>query len=145
MGQNSTSLIAELGRVALYKRSQGRVARGITAAVIAVISCYGAWALYNAFLNRARLSPELKYGIPALIAFSGVWIAFRFVHHDRFAEFLIATESEVDKVHWPDRKHVHRATVVVVVTMLLMGAMLFVFDLVWQIVFEAIGFLEYTG
>lgn len=142
MGQGSTSLLAELGRASLYKRSQGRVARGVTAAVIAIISCYGSWALYRTFLTR--LSPELKYGVPGVLAFLGVWVAFRLTHHDRFAEFLIATESEVDKVHWPDRKHIHRATVVVVVTMLLMGAMLFVFDLVWQVVFEAVGFLEYT-
>lgn len=142
MGQNSTSLLSELGRATLYKRSQGRVARGVTAAVIAVVSCCGSWALYRTFL--IRLAPELKYGIPCLLAALGVWIAFRVTQHDRFAEFLIATESEVDKVHWPDRKHIHRATVVVVVTMLLMGAMLFVFDLVWQVVFEAIGFLEYT-
>lgn len=142
MGQGSTSLLAAFGRTSLYKRSQGRVARGVTAAVIAVISCYGAWTLFRSFLMR--LDPSLKYGIPFAIVALGLWVAFRLVNHDRFAEFLIATESEVDKVHWPDRKHIHRATVVVIVTMLLMGALLFVFDLVWQVVFEAVGFLKYT-
>jgi len=142
MGLNAASLLAELGRVNIYKRSQGRVARGVTFAVIAVISCYGTWALYQSFLagEDVALSVVLPVGMASL----GTWIAYRVVNHDRFAEFLIATESEVDKVHWPDRKHVHRATVVVIVTMLLMGAMLFVFDFVWREFFQLIGFLEYT-
>ena len=144
MGQNSTSLLTEMGRLSLYKRSQGRVARGVTAAVVAIIACYGSWTLFRTFLSRAD-SPVFKYVLPLALAGGGVWIAFRLVNWGRFAEFLIATESEVDKVHWPDRKHIHRATVVVIVTMLLMGAMLFVFDLVWQVFFEAIGFLKYTG
>jgi preprotein translocase subunit SecE len=55
---------------------------------------------------------------------------------------LIATETEVEKVHWPDRQHVQRASVVVIVTMLLMGGMLFLFDVVWRFVFSYIGFLQ---
>ena len=140
MGLNAGSLLAELGRYQLYKRSQGRVARGITFGVIAVISCYGSWSLYQSFLIGKDVA--LGVGLPTGLAALGVWIAYRLVNHEQFAEFLIATESEVDKVHWPDRKHVHRATVVVVVTMLMMGAMLFVFDFVWREFFHLIGFLE---
>ncbi len=66
------------------------------------------------------------------------------INQPKFAEFLISTESEVEKVHWPDRPHVHRATVVVLVTMLLMGALLFVFDMIWQRFFSLIGFLEFV-
>lgn len=143
MGQNATSLISEFSRVSLYKRSQGRLARGVTAVVVGVISSYGSWSLMQTFLSRSQ--PAVKYGVPGFLAALGLWIAFRLVNHERFAEFLIATESEVDKVHWPDRKHIHRATVVVIVTMLLMGALLFVFDLIWQVVFKAVGFLEYVS
>jgi len=143
MALNALSLLAELGKANLYKRSQGRVARGVTFAVISIISCYGTWAFYQTFLTEKNFL--LKVVFPVLVAASGVWIAYRLVNHDRFAEFLIATESEVDKVHWPDRKHVHRATVVVIVTMLLMGVMLFVFDFVWRKFFEIVGFLELTG
>ena len=120
------------------------MARGVTAAVVAVIACYGSWTLFRTFLSRAD-APVIRYVLPLALAGGGAWIGFRLVNWGRFAEFLIATESEVDKVHWPDRKYIHRATVVVIVTMLLMGAMLFVFDLVWQVFFEAIGFLKYTG
>jgi preprotein translocase subunit SecE len=69
-------------------------------------------------------------------------MAFRAIHFEKFAEFLIATEAEVEKVHWPDRQHVHRASVVVIVTMLFMGGLLFVFDMIWRTVFSAIGFLQ---
>ena len=70
--------------------------------------------------------------------------AFRVIHHDKFAEFLIATEIEVEKVHWPDRQHVQRASIVVIVTMLMMGAMLFIFDMIWRYVFSLIGFLQFV-
>lgn len=86
-------------------------------------------------------APVVRWSVLGIVTLLGVWVAFRVVHHAQFAEFLISTESEVEKVHWPDREHVRRATVVVIVTMLLMGALLFVFDLVWQWLFTQIGFL----
>ena len=151
MAQNSgTTFVSELTRVSVYKRSQGKRARLLTSAAIALITFLGAMSLQRSFLMGTGLSEALgvpqavtKWGIPGLICAVGFWIAFRVIHHERFAEFLISTESEVEKVQWPDRQHVHRATIVVIVTMLLMGALLFVFDFIWQKVFSFIGFLEF--
>lgn len=141
MSQNTeTTLAADLASPRLYKWGQGKLARRLTGLAVAAIAVLGAWSLQSAFLVDS--SDAVKYGIPGLICVVGVWVAFRIVNHAKFAEFLISTESEVEKVHWPDRAHVHRATVVVVVTMLLMGGFLFVCDMLWQYVFTAIGFLE---
>lgn len=141
MSQNSANtFLAELTSFSFYKRNQGRLARRLTWAAIAAIAILGAWALRNAFL--IPLDDSIEYGVPGTIGLLGCWLGFRVIHHPKFAEFLIATESEVEKVHWPDRPHVHRATIVVMVTMLLMGALLFVFDMVWRKVFTLIGFLE---
>lgn len=107
---------------------------------MAAVALLGAWSLQATFLVDS--SGAVKYGVPGAIGLIGLWTGFRIINHARFAEFLISTESEVEKVHWPDRAHVHRATVVVVVTMLLMGGFLFVCDMVWQYVFTAVGFLQ---
>ena len=144
MSQNSANtFLAELASTSFYKRNQGRLARRLTWAAISAIAILGAWALRNSFLIGSD-NWVIEYGIPLTIGAFGVWLGFRVIHHPKFAEFLIATESEVEKVHWPDRPHVHRATIVVMVTMLLMGAMLFVFDMIWREVFSYIGFLDFV-
>lgn len=143
MSQNSANtFLAELASFSLYKRNQGRLARRLTGAAVAAIAILGAWALRNSFLIGSNSA--IQYGIPLTIGAFGCWLGFRVMHHPKIAEFLIATESEVEKVHWPDRPHVHRATIVVMVTMLLMGAMLFVFDMIWREIFSYIGFLEFV-
>lgn len=143
MAQNSgRTFWSELASSGLYKRSQGRLARRLTGAAIAAIAILGAWSFQVTF--AADAAAPLKYGVPGAVAVLGCWLAFRVIHHEKFAEFLIATETEVEKVHWPDRQHVHRASVVVIVTMLMMGAMLFVFDVIWRYIFSAIGFLQFV-
>jgi preprotein translocase subunit SecE len=56
---------------------------------------------------------------------------------------LISVESELDKVVWPGRKQVMQSTVVVIVTMLFLGAFLFVVDFMWRWLFTLISFIEY--
>lgn len=141
MSQNpENTFVSDLLSTRLYKWSQGRLARRLTGVAVAAIAILGAWSLQSTFLVDS--SNAVKYGIPGAIGLAGMWLGFRLINHSKFAEFLISTESEVEKVHWPDRAHVHRATVVVIVTMLLMGGFLFVCDMVWQFVFTRIGFLE---
>lgn len=57
-------------------------------------------------------------------------------------EFLIATDGEMKKVNWSTRKDVIGSTWVVVVAGVLIAAMLFVFDFVFQTFFRLIGVLE---
>lgn len=141
MAQNSGGTFwSELASTGLYKRSQGRLARRLTGVAIAAIAVLGAWSFQVTF--AAEATAAIKYAIPGTVAILGCWLAFRVIHHDKFAEFLIATETEVEKVHWPDRQHVQRASIVVIVTMLVMGGMLFLFDVIWRAVFTYIGFLQ---
>ncbi|MFT5323952.1 MAG: preprotein translocase SecE subunit [Planctomycetaceae bacterium] len=144
MAQNSGGTFwSELASTGLYKRSQGRLARRLSGVAIAAIAILGAWSFQVTF--AAEATAPVKYGIPGAVAILGCWVAFRVIHHEKFAEFLIATETEVEKVHWPDRQHVQRASVVVIVTMLAMGGMLFLFDFIWRTVFTYIGFLQLGG
>src|SRR5207302_1449682 len=60
-----------------------------------------------------------------------LWLAYRLVNFPPFADFLIATEAELNKVSWVTRRRLIQDSVVVLVTMLLMTAFLFVIDIAW--------------
>jgi preprotein translocase subunit SecE len=58
------------------------------------------------------------------------------VNWPKFADFLISVEAEMTKVSWPTKTELYRASLVVIFTMALMAVVLFVFDLVWQAIFD---------
>jgi preprotein translocase subunit SecE len=64
----------------------------------------------------------------------GGWAAFRIVNIPRFADFLISVEAEMNKVSWPNRNELWRASVVVIVVIFLLTAILFGYDFVLRMV-----------
>ena len=60
-----------------------------------------------------------------------LWIGWRLVNYPPFADFLIATEAEMNKVSWTTRKRLVQDTLIVLTTMLLLTVFLFVVDVVW--------------
>ncbi len=66
-------------------------------------------------------SPLWRLALPAAFAVVLGWIIFRIVHFPPFAEFLIATEAEMNKVSWTNKEDLIRATTVVLATVLLMA------------------------
>ena len=60
-----------------------------------------------------------------------LWFAWRVVNLPTFAEFLIATEAEMNKVSWTSRRRLYQDTIVVLVTTLLLTLFLLVVDLFW--------------
>ena len=66
-----------------------------------------------------------------LLLVGSVWLAWRIVNVPAFADFLIATESELNKVSWTTRQRLMQDTIVVLVTMVLMAVFLFVVDIAW--------------
>jgi len=69
--------------------------------------------------------------IPILLGLGLFWIAWRVVNWPTFADFLIATEAEMNKVSWTTRKRLVQDTIVVLVTVFLLTVFLFVIDIVW--------------
>jgi preprotein translocase subunit SecE len=63
----------------------------------------------------------------------GLWVGYRLVQFPPFADFLIAVEAELNKVAWPSRTELVRASVVVIVLMFGLTLVLFTYDtiLVW--------------
>ena len=140
----------ELWRVGLYKRSQGRITRQVTFAALAVCFAIGMWRL-SEFLSTANpkflhfglpdnvISGGLRWGLPGLLLLIGWWIAYRAVNLPAFADFLIAVEAEMNKVSWPARGELFRASVVVLVTIVSLAILLFVYDAIWRSLFHLMG------
>ncbi len=63
-----------------------------------------------------------------------------------FADFLIATEAEMNKVSWTTRRRLIQDTIVVLVTVFLMTMFLFLVDIMWiQILsWPYVGVLQYN-
>jgi preprotein translocase subunit SecE len=125
----------DMFQIGLYKRNQGRVTRQITFAALALIVGLGAWRLYEFFAPSAFTN----YGVPWILGIAGVWLSFRVVNMPRFADFLIAVEAEMSKVSWPTRKELFRGSVVVIVTIVVLAAVLYIFDFVWAFLLRLLG------
>ena len=69
--------------------------------------------------------------MPVVCAGLALWFAWRLVNVPRFADFLIATEAEMNKVSWTTRRRLIQDTIVVLVTVFLFTVFLFAVDLLW--------------
>lgn len=77
------------------------------------------------------LLPAVQVTVPLLLLGLTLWMAWRIVNLPAFGDFLIATEAELNKVSWTTRSRLYQDTLVVLTTMVLMAAFLFVVDIAW--------------
>jgi len=113
----------------LYKRTQGRIARQATFGAIALAVLLGCWQLSDVLRDYGT---AIQYGVPGLLLLLGWFLAFRVVNWPRFADFLIAVEAEMNKVTWPSRSELIRASAVVLITIFLLATVLFLYDMFWR-------------
>jgi preprotein translocase subunit SecE len=123
------SLMQEMVRAGVYKRTQGKITRQVTFAALFISIALGCWQLSLAFKGTGTL---YQYAIPSLLTAVGAWFAYRLVNYPVFADFLIAVEAEMVKVNWPSRKELFRASIVVLVTMVALAVILFLYDMIWK-------------
>jgi preprotein translocase subunit SecE len=136
------SILPELFRFGLYKPNQGKLVRQATFIGIVLVVLFGCYSLSVGLLGG--YDQEIRVGVPVAVLVVLAWVAFRVVNVPRFADFLIAVESELEKVVWPGRRQVMQSTIVVLVTMFFLGAFLFGVDFVWRWFFSLINFIEYN-
>ena len=125
----------------IYKPTQGRIVRQATALALALVVASGVWKLIGELSDAD--TQIIRLGIPLALGLVSAWLIFRLINKPRFADFLISTEAEMAKVSWPSRPELFRATGVVLVTMLVLAASLFTFDIIWQTVFQWLGVLQF--
>lgn len=94
--------------------------------------------------RRLVLLPAVQFTVPLLLLVVSLWLAWRVVNYPTFADFLIATEAELNKVSWTTQRRLVQDTIVVLVTVFLMSFYLFAMDQVWRVVlsWKPIGVLQ---
>jgi len=136
------TMLGELAKTKVYKPTQGRIVRQLTALAIWVIVGLGCWSFHGTLrgLNLFEGSSEVLRPIISLgLLFFGAWFGFRAVNLPSFADFLIAVEAEMKKVTWPGKDELVRAAIVVIFTIFFLAVSLFLFDVIWQQVFVTLG------
>ena len=119
------NFVANLASARIYKPLQGKWARLYTGLALALIIVLG---LYQLFEHLSAYSILTRAGVVTAIGVVLGWITFRILQYPPFVEFLIATEAEMNKVSWTSREDLKRATIVVLVTVLVMTVYLFGVD-----------------
>src|SRR5208283_436412 len=91
------------------------------------------WALHMPFApgQHLVLLADVRFSVPLLLSAATLWLALRIVNFPAFADFLIATEAELNKVSWTTRKRLVQDTIVVLVTVFLFTLFLFLVDILW--------------
>jgi preprotein translocase subunit SecE len=134
--------LANLVHTGLYKPMQGRHARLYTGLGLGLIVLAGAYQVSQASLEYA---PLLRFGLPVAFAAILGWIVLRLIHFPPFADFLIATEAEMNKVSWTTKDDLIRATTVVLTSVVMMALFLFIVDRLWTLILQLIGVLQFGG
>lgn len=92
--------------------------------------------------STLTLLPSIQYTVPLLLILGSIWFAWRVVNVPAFADFLIATEGEMNKVSWSTQKKLIQDTIVVLSTVFLMSVFLFVVDYGWKLILQPLGVLH---
>jgi preprotein translocase subunit SecE len=152
----------ELLRATAYKRSQGRITRQVTFGALAVTVLLGVWRMsltlraalgagewayllhvpYTAWYYLPVRPAVVYYCLPAILLLVGWWTAYRAVNLPAFADFLIAVEAEMNKVSWPSRSELMRASMVVMASILFLGFILAGYDFLWIWMFHFLHFFS---
>src|SRR5207253_1901628 len=73
------------------------------------------------------------FTVPLLLLGLSIWLSWRMVNMPAFADFLIATEGELNKVSWTTQRRLVQDTIVVLLTVVLLTVYLFAWDQSWRV------------
>ncbi|HZN58013.1 MAG TPA: preprotein translocase subunit SecE [Planctomycetota bacterium] len=117
----------------IYKEGQGKWTRGILAFVVAIAAIFAVASLHESLPERDRWtipivnwSFDYRFLLEAPILLGALVLGVWLFNRPKTADFLIDTENELkNKVTWPSRSEEINASLVVVVTVVIM--LLFIF------------------
>ena len=139
----TTGLLGNLFQARLYKPAQGRIVRQIAFAAVALLLVLAAYEFHEVGWVSALFGAG-RYLVLVAMALIGFWVAFRLINYPRFADFLIAVEAEMNKVSWPSKLELWRASLVVIFVIFAMALLLFMFDVIWSFMFKFLN-IRYLG
>jgi preprotein translocase subunit SecE len=129
------AIFQEFFRVGIYKRSQGRITRQVTFAAMAAAIALGLLRMSSLLVTSG---PEIQYGVPGGLLLACLWASYRMVNFPAFADFLIAVEAEMNKVSWPTRAELFRASMVVLIVIFVLAFVLAGYDIFWKLMFSKV-------
>ena len=129
------AILREFARVGVYKRSQGRITRQVTFAAMAIAIALGLLRMSSLLVTSG---PGYQYGVPGALLLACLWASYRMVNFPAFADFLIAVEAEMNKVSWPTRAELFRASMVVLIVIFVLAFVLAGYDIFWKLMFSKV-------
>ena len=124
----------------IYRKTQGRWTRLGTVVGAGILIVIGAWYTWSELPSELRLFRAI---IPLILMLACFYVLLRVVNSKRPADFMIATEGEMKKVSWSSKKEIIGSTKVVIVTLLIMGLILFLVDLFNMKLMKFLGVQQY--
>jgi len=116
----------------IYKGGQGRYVRGATAvaaAVVDLVLCGYVWTLLEKYIPKEfAYKSHLTYGTAAAVFVVIGTVVYVYLNRPNVVDFLVATEAEMKKVSWSSRSELLGSTAVVIVTVVLLAAFIYVVD-----------------
>ncbi len=148
----------------IYKRNQGIHARVSIGAGLGVLAMMAAHSVYGSLIELPRLYPGAKVPLMELPLTWGLMCSVLFftlstfligvstvgfetgiftldTNSKKIIDFLIDTQTELQKVSWPTREELTGSTVVVILSVIILGVYIFGVDWVITKVMQWIGFL----
>ena len=138
---------------AIYKEDQGKVARIILVTVIMLGAVFALqqlhgympkipdWKLFG-LIDENGLALQIldwRYMVHGPLFVLAIMFAYSQFNRPKTADFLIETENELkNKVTWPSRKEEVSASVVVVVTVLILSVFIFGVDYLMKLFSEGL-------
>ena len=132
--------------LSIYKPGQGYYTRMVSAAGFGALILAGAGWIYQELTTLTD-----PFGISTQYFRSGVAVAvilgfggalYWVLNKPNVVDFMIATEAEMKKVHWPTKRQIFNNTMVVIIGTLILAFLLTVFDLSFSTFFKSINLLE---
>jgi preprotein translocase subunit SecE len=126
--------LQELVSLSVYKRSQGRITRQASFGALLVVIAFGCYRLNATMLLWLPLDTwyGVAYWLPGFLLLAGGWFSYRLVNVPGVADFMIAVEAEMNKVSWPTRLELFRASMVVLFCIVALALLLYGYDLILQ-------------
>ena len=131
---------------AIYKPGQGYWTRTMSAVGLAVLALMGVHRLWGLLgtIRIGKIEPiYVQAGVAVVILTVLTLIGYYLLAaKPRVVEFMIATEGEMKKVNWSTRREIVGSTWVVIGLTIFLALLCFLFDSVFQWMFQVMGVLK---